>query len=87
MNYMWPFSNKEPAESAIDLIHDLRTWREIGQEFSYLGRTCVVTGYYAQDIDGWSSGIQANYADDHGVIRGLSFSGQESRALMLSNMQ
>ena len=88
---MWPFKKKDAKPAVPDhrmaLIQQLEAWREIGQEFEYLGRRMIVSGHYS--IGGgypmglyMNPGIRADYADDMGVIHAISFSAAESVALM-----
>jgi hypothetical protein len=74
----------KPADWRQQAIEDLRAWRQIGQEFTYCGRTLVVTGHWEYSWDWVWVGILADYADDLGVIRQLKFSWLEARALMES---
>lgn len=68
------------------LVKELKAWRPMGKTFQYCGRTLVVTNYWRSHFDGisvyTSVGIEADYADDLGVIHSIRFSASESRALM-----
>ena len=49
-------------------ITELKAFRDIGETFSYLGRTCVVTGHsYCESGDAIPM-LRFDYADNHGVI-------------------
>lgn len=64
----------------------LREFREIGQTFNYLGRTCVVTAHEsARPGLGHVPQLNADYADDHGVIHGITFSVDELPGLLAQN--
>lgn len=60
---------------------ELRAAFSIGQEFSYLGRTCVVTGHSVYNGDYWSPKLCCDYADNLGVIRHIYFTPDEALAL------
>ena len=86
---MWPFKTKqkeklEPSLTAQTIMR-LEDWRAVGDEFTYMGRTMIVSGHY-RVLQGigmhLSPGITADYADDLGVIRNIQFSAAESVALM-----
>jgi hypothetical protein len=84
---IWPFKKREPRPDwRRDAIARLQAWRKIGETFEYLGRQCVVTGHFEQSFHdlGVSTFVQlsADYADDLGVIRNVSFGWQEAKALM-----
>lgn len=91
---MWPFSKKqepeqqtEPLATAADAaIAVLKDWRGVGDEFDYLGRTMRVTAHHRISCFGWSickiPCIQAEYADNDGVIRQAMFSVPECEALI-----
>ena len=84
---MWPFNRKtEKTKSSRQiLVEEMQAWRKVGETFTYLGRECVVTGYatwasHAKGI-GVRVELQADYADDLGVIRSVVFTPREWRAL------
>lgn len=86
---MWPFKKKaEEKTPAVDHIGALQNWRPIGSSFTYLGRRMVVCGHYRIEYGGGMTPmrvvpcLQADYADDHGVIRHIEFSHAEAVALM-----
>lgn len=81
-----PKKPREPSwqQQAVNELHE---WRAIGESFRYLGRECVVTGYYTVSFDPMCGGrvrpqLGAEYADDLGVIRYVQFDMPEARALM-----
>ena len=97
---MWPFSRKAepkdqgPSQLELDAarIAVLRAWREVGQEFEYLGRRMVVTRHYKLDL---TPGlhfpslrlvpeVHARYADDHGEVHSLVLSEAEALALAMA---
>lgn len=88
---MWPFKKKEakPVEPnhRIVMIARLAQWRAIGDEFEYLGRRMVVSAHW-RISGGYPFGLfmepclQADYADNNGVIHNVSFGVAESEALM-----
>lgn len=79
----------KPASDEISphqaLANEMHAWRKVGETFTYLGRECVVTGYarylpspFGTDV---VNELQADYADDLGVIRSVTFTPHEWRAL------
>lgn len=86
---LWPFRKRGPAPKSakVQLFERLRAWRPIGSTFEYLGRECVVTSHWRLEGCGEFGprsvvGIQADYTDDLGVLRSITFSPAESIALM-----
>lgn len=80
-----PEMTKHNRSSKQELVDEMRAWRKIGDTFNYLGRECVVTGYaryipHHLGID-VAVELQADYADDLGVIRSVTFTPREWRAL------
>mgnify|MGYP003449279869 CR=1 FL=1 len=64
---------KKLEYSATEDIAELKAFRDIGETFSYLGRTCVVTGYYKfYPIVGKVPALLFDYCDDHGVLHSTS---------------
>lgn len=73
------------------LIEILRSWRDVGQEFEYLGRRMVVVSHSV--LDTWPDypfprlyikpELKARYADNRGEIHTLIFS--EAEAMMLAS--
>jgi hypothetical protein len=90
---MWPFNRKpkepKPPSWRQLAVDELRAWRKIGDTFSYLGRTCVVTGYCQYYFHELGSHVyvklSADYADDLGHIRHISFDWSEAQAVMRNN--
>lgn len=72
---MWPFKTK-PREPnwKIQAIKDLRAFRDIGQTFNYLGRTCVVKRHWMLwPHFGPVPELWADYVDEQGIVRTLTF--------------
>jgi hypothetical protein len=85
---VWPFTKKEPKPDWCDEgIAALKAFRDVGQTFSYLGRTCIVTGHWEwMGIDfGPRPVLLCDYADDRGEIRQLKFNLSELPALEAQN--
>lgn len=88
---MWPFkksAESQPAkpDSMHEAIEALRSFRDIGQSFNYLGRKCIVTSHW--DLDpflGAVATLRADYVDDHGVLHQVSFLRRELKALRAEN--
>jgi hypothetical protein len=99
----WPFAKKQKTEEAPEeksptrferdwaSIQLLRRWRDIGQEFEYLGRRMtvashsrleikMVTGDLFADIRAIPE-LRARYVDDHGVVRTLDLGELEALTL------
>jgi hypothetical protein len=95
---MWPFKSKKEVaakesefdcavESAIDCaVNEIKKFRDVGETFNYLGRTCIVTTYgqYCPYL-GVMPKIHCDYADDKGVIHSISFSIDELGNLIKQN--
>ena len=84
---MWPFKKKqkEPDWKA-EAFDSLQAWRAIGDEFSYLGKTMIVSAHH-EIIPFYPAPIirpciKADYVDDCGVLHNVTFSWQECLALM-----
>ena len=98
---MWPFKTKahavggfvEPAKSKWELdqsrVEALRSWRDVGQEFEYLGRRMVVVGHSRIEFAHMSMWlvpeVRARYADDKGQVHELALSESEALALARSS--
>ena len=96
----WPFAKKQEVqqkgpsewEQAEARVAALRAWRDIGQEFEYLGRRMVVVKH--SRIETWPGfhfptlhlipELHARYADDCGELHTLVMSEAEVAALMYS---
>ena len=76
---MWP-----SKEDYVDKeIAKLKAFRDIGETFNYLGRTCVVTGHWGGGVDiGIIPELRFNYCDDLGVIRSYSIGQAELPGLI-----
>jgi hypothetical protein len=82
---MWPFTkNKEPEPNRTqECIDRLKAFRDIGETFDYLGRTCIVTGHAEfYPYIGIIPVLKFDYADDHGVIHCMSANIRELPALV-----
>ena len=82
---MWPFSKKEePKENRTQAcIDELRAFRNVGETFNYLGRTCIVTGHCDfHPYVGIIPMLKFDYADEHGVIHSMSAYIRELPALV-----
>lgn len=74
------FSNEaKPKEPSA--IERLKAWRDIGDTFEYLGKTCVVTRHYKVYGHGKRPCIIACYADNNGILRDAYFSVDEIEAI------
>ena len=96
----WPFAKKAEVqqkgpsewERAEARVAALRAWRDVGQEFEYLGRRMVVVKHSRMET--WPGlhfptlhlvpELNARYADDHGELHTLVMSEAEALALMHS---
>lgn len=92
---MWPFKSKlltaetEAAPTKWELdqsrVNALRAWRDIGQEFEYLGRRMVVSGHSRIEFSGMmlrlTPELRARYADAKGQVHELTLSEAEALAL------
>ena len=91
---MWPFKRKILAEQTQNLseickqrVAEIRAWRDIGQEFEYLGRKMVVISHSRlAEIGGFMlvhvPELRVRYADDTGKIHEMVM--RESEALALA---
>ena len=80
---MWPFKSKEVEEQEswqdrqkkiiAAEIAEVRAWRDVGDEFNYLGIKCQVTK--CSTWGGWCMlpCIEADYIDNNGIIHHISF--------------
>lgn len=68
-------------------IAELQEKYPVGTYIRYLGRQMIVSSHYTIQLGYYSliktPKLVANYSDDHGVIRGFTFSVEESRTLNL----
>lgn len=71
---MWPFKKKqEVKETKVDhtalAIEKFKEFRQIGETFNYLGRTCLVTSHcHYEPWFGLVPELKFEYADNNGVI-------------------
>lgn len=87
---MWPFKKRAPEPERDWLaegIAELKAFRDIGQTFNYLGRTCIVCSHTT--IIGLLilPRLECDYVDDAGVIRRVMFSPQELPGLRAQNKE
>jgi len=79
------------ADKRADKIRQLREFRDIGERFTYLGRDMVVTAHYRIVSCGFSMhpvfGISADYVNDIGDIKQISFSMSELQTLINENKE
>jgi hypothetical protein len=91
---MWPFKKKEAKKPEpawqVAAIKELEDFRGMGETFNYLGRTLTVCGHYA--FNGslytypYTPQLKADYADNNGVIHGISFNYNELKTLKEANL-
>ena len=93
----WPFEKKvdpkERGQSQWELdearIAALKAWRQVGQEFEYLGRRMVVAKHYSLDFTPslhfpsmrLVPEVHCRYADDFGKVHTMVLSEAEALAL------
>lgn len=81
---MWPFKKKEP-ECDINNTEfaRLKSFRDVGETFNYLGRECIVTGFgqYPSNV-GYIPLLRFDYCDNNGVLHSVSARIEELPALM-----
>lgn len=95
---MWPFKTKPgqhsdgaPSKWELDQsrVSALQAWRDVGQEFEYLGRLMIVIGHSRIESSGlmmWLvPEVRARYADDKGQIHELRLSEYEVLAMTRSS--
>jgi len=102
---MWPFKSKEAKELEIDRqaieydrIDEIKAWRDIGEEFNYMGVKCLITHHYEFETRYHFYGmappmpypfkkaaIKAHYVDNQGKIHAVSFSYSEFGNLVKQN--
>ena len=80
---MWPFKKKEPERDMTgEAIEKLKAFRDVGETFNYLGRTCVVTGHWKfVPYRGAVPMLTFDYCDDHGRLHAASSRVSELPAL------
>ena len=81
---MWPFKKKEPKPDRTgETIAKLKSFKDIGETFNYLGRTCVVTGHWEYwPYCGVVPMLKFDYADEHGILHSVSANIRELPALI-----
>jgi hypothetical protein len=103
---MWPFKTKSPAGGYVaaeipgtalstwsadkERADALRAWREVGQEFEYLGRRMVVAAHERIEYHGLNirfvPELKARYTDNNGMVHTLVFSEAEALALAFEHL-
>lgn len=88
---MWPFKkNKNREERRADCvtaqIAELKAFRDIGDTFFHLGRTCIVTSHstWLPGL-GWAPRLSFDYCDDLGVLHSREAGPHELPALRIQN--
>lgn len=88
---------KEEARRAAQVkktqaIKELREFRDLGETFNYLGRVVLVTAHtrlvisYSHLVPSYVlPELRGDYADEHGVLRPISFSLRELSGLKKQN--
>ena len=83
------FSTKQErqyAERVEEGFKRLCAFRKVGQIFNYLGRTCLVRSHATfVGVLGWVPELQAEYADEMGMIHTLHFGESDLPALRSQN--
>lgn len=70
---MWPFKSKPKSNPSEEVLDKLRAFREVGETFNYLGRTCIVTGHFdLLPLVGFVPMLKFDYCDDLGVLHSMS---------------
>lgn len=76
----------EKDDKKLKYLAAVRHWKPIGSSFMYLGRTCLVCEHERYVGAGLSirrvSDFSADYTDNNGIIRRISFGSEEVLALM-----
>lgn len=85
---MWPFTKKD-AEPKRDLtqeaIDDLKSFRDIGEKFNYMGIEMIVESHYYFSPYGGHPRILAAYKNEHGELKHAEFLRRELPALRAEN--
>ena len=88
---MWFKREKEEPVYDWELaaIEELRSFRELGETFNYLGRVIVVTGHYTYSVSEYHCSLTpklcGDYVDERGIIHKISFDFQELGGLKKQN--
>lgn len=93
---MWPFNKKntdtdtdtEPKSNLTqEAIDDLKSFRDIGEKFNYMGIEMIVKSHYYLIPHPFAiiPRILAVYADKHGVLRHTTFIRRELTELRAEN--
>lgn len=78
---MWLFRRKNKKSWLETETDKLKEFCNIGETFSYLGRTLVVKGYTELGIGTFLPRLVCDYADEKGVIHTITFKVSELEAL------
>ena len=81
---MWPFNKRESKPNHFEEgISKLKEFRDIGETFNYLGRTCIVTAHYDGHFEmGFYPILKFDYCDDLGVLHNMTACVSELPCLM-----
>jgi hypothetical protein len=82
---MWPFKGKQEIGATEAQVAQFRSFRNVGQKFNYLGRTCIVTEINHCPLVLAQAYLYADYVDDAGVIHRTRFFFDELPALKAEN--
>ncbi len=83
---MWPFKKKEPCRNFTqEAIDDLKSFRDIGEKFNYMGIEMIVESHYYFSPYGCFAGISAAYKNEHGELKHAEFIRRELTALRNEN--
>jgi len=93
---MWPFKKKESTlgktiersmdrilEIRQDRLDELKSFREVGEKFNYLGATIICTGYFDSGYP--TVGLRGDYRNESGEIKNIFFSYSRLPVLMAEN--
>ena len=70
-----------------EAIDDLKSFRNIGEKFNYMGITMIVESHYLYNINGGHPLLSAAYKNAYGELKHASFLRRELPALRAENPQ
>ena len=71
---MWPFAKKKPERDwTQEAIDKLRSFRDVGEKFNYMGIEMIVESHYFSDIDCVYPRISAAYKNNNGELNHAEF--------------
>ena len=87
---MWCFGSRKEIKACGEHLKEaeaaLRAFRQVGETFVYLGRTCIVRGHMKLwPYLGWMPVLVADYVDETGVIHTITFEVRELPMLVNHN--